>query len=225
MKKIKFLNAMLFCLMSATPALWAETTDISDYKYVLYVDPMEVKTGATDVTLSVNMKNFQEAQGFSFGISLPESFSFAQTKDGELYIEQSTVRTNGDFFDIFKPTLQPDGSVKVIAATQDNDITISGNDGEVVKVHIQLPSNIHPGTYTVKILEPMVTLTTGRPARQEAEVVETDIEITDGIGDVMGTESPAKRQYNLAGQCVSKNHKGVNVVQQSNGTTRKVLIK
>ena len=48
-----------------------EPTDISKLDNVIYIEPMEVRTG-TQATISLKMKNTAEIRAFQFDLYLPE---------------------------------------------------------------------------------------------------------------------------------------------------------
>ena len=213
-------------LAGSFTSMRAETTDINDLNYVLYIDPMTVPKGTTETTLYVKMKNKAEAKGgFSFGIRLPETFSFATDSEGEPDIRLSTERTNSDHLDQFLVVPQDDGSVKVSASNLVGDGIIEGNDGVVAEVHILMPEK--KGSFSITIYEPVVSIKYGNSTRskQEIDEVETIIEITDGMNMVQDSHSFSQSTYDLSGRRVKDASKGINVIQKSDGTTRKVLVK
>ena len=217
MKKILF---TVFCLIGSLTTMKAQTTDISGLKYVLYVQSQELPEGATEATLSVRMKNEREADGFSFGIRLPEGFSFATDNDGKPDVKLSTKRTDSSHIDQFERAFQDEErrAVKVSASKIGGDGIIEGNEGEVALVHILLPNK--KGTYTITIYEPKVSVKGWRSVI-EIDEVETTFEIRTGINGVQEVFPKGQSStYNLNGQQIEKPRKGINI--QSG---KKVLVK
>ena len=145
MKKF-ILSVMLFCCAMVT-SMQAENTDISTLDNVVYIEPVNIVAG-TQYTLSVKMKNAVEAEGFGFDLYLPDGISVATDGDGFPLVELSTVRTTAKKTNSFDAAFQNDGCLRVLAAST-NASTISGNDGEVCLITIQLAANVAEGDYPI----------------------------------------------------------------------------
>ena len=178
-------KAAVCCMLLFTCTVMAENTDISSLKNVLYISPVTVPQGTTDYILSVKMRNemgadgYANAQGFTFYIQLPESFSFALNGDGNPDVQLSTLRTNSDQIDVFQPQIKDDGRLYVLAGVQEGDGYITEKDGEVVLVHITLPGNAAVGDYTIVVAEPTVSPATGGSPKREIAAVETTLTIAE----------------------------------------------
>lgn len=123
----------------------ADNTDISVLDNVVYIEPVSIPVGS-QYTLSVKMKNTVEAEGFGFDLYLPEGVFVSTDEDGFPLVELSTVRTTTRKTNSFDAAFQEDGCLRVLAAST-NASVISGNDGEVCLVTIQVASNVVPGDY------------------------------------------------------------------------------
>ena len=193
MKNKGYLIAMSLFMFTTIGTTKAENTDVSELQHVLYVEPLTAEMGTTEVTLSIKMKNYYEAMGFSFGVRLPETFSFATTENGDPDARLSTTRTDETHIDFFQSTLQADGSLSIVAYNDDGDGYIDGNDGEIALVRIILPASTTAGEYPISILNPTVSLSTGSSKREIDEVV-TTLTITPAsevILDETSTTAPA----------------------------------
>ncbi|MBR1655382.1 MAG: RHS repeat protein [Prevotella sp.] len=128
-----------------------EDTDISQYANVLYIERSEAFAG-NSVTLSVNMKNSVQAEGFGFDLYLPSGITVAKDADGfpEAYL--STKRTTARKTNTFESTTRSDGSLRVFAASTNGSV-ISGNDGEVCTVKINIDSSVEAGEYPLILKE------------------------------------------------------------------------
>ncbi len=124
-----------------------EDTDITKYDNILYINRTEAAAG-TSVTLSVNMKNAVQAEGFGFDLYLPTGVTVAKDADGfpEAYL--STARTTDRKTNTFEAAFRSDGSLRVFAASTNGSV-ISGNDGEVCTVKIDIANNVEEGEYPV----------------------------------------------------------------------------
>ncbi len=127
-----------------------EVTDISQLDNVVYIEPMEARAGNAK-TLSVKMKNSVPMESFGFDLVLPEGITVATDEDGFPLAELSTERTTARKTDVFSASLKPDGSLNVQAYSS-NRYTISGNDGEVALITINISSTLEAGDYPI-ILE------------------------------------------------------------------------
>ena len=111
----------------------------------IYIDPVSVK-GQSEITLSVKMRNTVEAEGFEFDLYLPDGMSFVTDADGFAEASLSTERTNSRKTNNFDAVIQPDGSLRVLAASS-NGSSISGNDGEVALVTIHIDPSLAAAEY------------------------------------------------------------------------------
>ncbi len=142
-------------------------TDVSELANAIYVAPMTVVPGSQAV-LSVNLKNEEPTNGFSFHVHLPEGWTFAQ-EDGIYLAELSTERTTKRKTDYFNSALKADGSLEVLCtSTTENPSTpgrvwdIEGNDGEVVLITVNIPADCDPGVYEVTITDGLINKTVER---------------------------------------------------------------
>ena len=172
MKKF-ILSVMMFCCAMVMP-VQAEDTDISTLDNVVYIEPVSIAAGS-QYTLSVNMKNAVEAEGFGFDLYLPEGIMVATDGDGFPMVELSTQRTTAKKTNSFDAAFQSDGSLRVLAAST-NASTISGNDGEVCLITIQVASNVSAGTYPMYLRKVAISDTEAQSHRTEQ--VESTITVT-----------------------------------------------
>lgn len=128
-----------------------EDTDISQLNNVLYINRTEAISG-NSVTLSVNMKNSVQAEGFGFDLYLPTGVTVAKDTDGfpEAYL--STMRTTARKTNTFESAIRSDGSLRVFAASTNGSV-ISGNDGEVCTVVVNISSDMEEGEYPIILRE------------------------------------------------------------------------
>lgn len=122
-------------------------TDISLLSDVVYINNVETSVG-TQLTLSVKMKNSVTAEGFGFDLYLPDGVTVAVDEDGFPRVELSTERTTARKTNSFDAAFQSDGSLRVLAAST-NGSTISGNDGEVCLITINIANDMAEGYYPI----------------------------------------------------------------------------
>ena len=136
-----------------------ETTDISSLDNVIYADPVVISE-EDDAKIVFNMKNSIAVTGYQFDFVLPEGFSVTEDEDGLLDAVLSTTRTTAKKTNTFDCGKNADGSYRVLAASVKN-YEYSGNDGEVVRVHIVKDANVASGEYTLTLRNIELTDATG----------------------------------------------------------------
>lgn len=139
----------------------AELNDPNNY---IYASPVTISEDG-DATIVFNMKNEITATGFQFNFMLPEGFSVTEDEDGFLDVFLSQTRTTSRKTNTFDCVKWSDGSYRVLAASTKN-YEFSGNDGEVVTVHIKKNDNVESGDYSLIL---------------------TDIELTNAQGETFRT--------------------------------------
>ena len=124
-----------------------ETTDISTFDNTVYIKNVETYIGG-QLTLSVKMKNAVQAEGFGFDLYLPDGVTVATDGDGFPMVELSTERTTEKKTNSFDAAFQTDGSLRVLAASTNGSV-ISGNDGEVCLVTVNIADDMEEGDYPI----------------------------------------------------------------------------
>lgn len=166
---------------------------VSDPNNYIYADPVTISADG-DATIVFNMKNAIAATGFQFNFKLPEGFYVTEDEDGFLDVFLSQTRTTSRRTNTFDCVKWSDGSYRVLAASTKN-YEFSGNDGEVVTVHIQKDDAVESGDY---------------------KFVLTDIELTDAQG---GTFRTSRSTYTISVPSNSTDYALVDGENYSNATT------
>lgn len=159
----------------------AEDTDISQYANVIYINRTEAFAGS-ETTLSIRMKNAVQAEGFGFDLYLPAGVSVATDADNFPEVYLSTARTTARKTNTFEAAIRTDGSLRVFAASTNGSV-ISGNDGEVCTVKINVGSNVETGEYPLILKEIAISDTDAQS--HDVDMVKTTLDIkkqTTGIG-------------------------------------------
>lgn len=177
MKKL-FFSVLSLCIGVISPVC-AETTDISAYDNVIYIEPLSVHAGSSH-TLSIKMKNSVSAEGFEFYLYLPDGISF--NGDPSLSLERTTAaKTNN-----FNFTLDTDGALHVFAASTVEDAVISGNNGEIALVPILVDENVTPGNYTLTIKKGVVSGSDAQSYGPDESIeIKTTITITEPLANTI----------------------------------------
>ena len=167
MNRYSFLTLLFLCLALVGKA---ENTDLPQLDNALYVENQTCQAGES-YTLSVKMKNSIPICGFQFDLVLPEGVTVEQDDEEFYSISLSTERTTAKKTDYFNSAKQKDGSIRVLAASTQN-ITFSGNTGEVATIKINVASTVADGDYPI-ILKNIVTSDTNAKTYEVDEVEST----------------------------------------------------
>jgi hypothetical protein len=174
-------------------------TDLTQLDNTVYIEPVEAGAGE-ELTLSVKMKNTVEAEGFQFSLALPKGISVVCDADGLPEVSLSTDRTTASRTNTFQSALQPDGSLRVMAAST-NASTFSGTDGEVCTVRLKLAEDMPEGDYTLLLSD--VAISDTKAQSHNVEQIETTLTVSDA-SDIEGVLSPgsakAQKTYDLQGR-------------------------
>ena len=161
-------------------------TDIDALDNAIYIDPVTAEPGTQQV-LSVKMKNVDEVAGFEFSLKLPEGITVATDEDGLLMAELSTERTTNRKTDYFNSDIQADGTLKVLCGSSTMNpqtgkvYTFSGNDGEVARITIDIPSDYEAGEYAVHVLNGILADADSHKTELETDITSLlTIEANDG---------------------------------------------
>lgn len=167
--------------------------ELCDPNNFIYADPVVISEDG-DATIVFNMKNEIAATGFQFNFKLPEGFEVSEDEDGFLDVFLSQIRTTSRKTNTFDCVKWDDGSYRVLAASTKN-YEFSGNDGEVVTVHIKKKADVESGDY---------------------ELLLTDIELTNASGQTFRT---SKATYTIVVPAAANEIALVDGEEYSNNTT------
>lgn len=142
--------------------------ELSDPNNYIYADPVVISEDG-DATIVFNMKNEIAATGFQFNFKLPEGFEVTEDEDGFLDVFLSQIRTTSRKTNTFDCVKWDDGSYRVLAASTKN-YEFSGNDGEVVTVHIQRNAEVESGDYELLLTDIELTNASGETFRNSKAV-------------------------------------------------------
>ncbi len=161
-------------------------TDINALDNAIYIEPVTAKSGTQQV-LSVRMKNIGEIAGFEFNLQLPEGITVATNQYGLPMAELSTERTNSTLTNSFGAEFEDDGTLKVLCGTNAANpqtgklFAISGNDGEVARITVNIPESYDLGEYAIHILNGKLADTDSHKTELEEDIISLlTIEENDG---------------------------------------------
>ena len=179
----------------------AIATDLTTIDNTIYIEPVKANAGET-LTLSVKMKNSVEAEGFQFDLCLPEGVTVVCDADGLPEASLSTERTTARRTNTFQAAMQPDGSLRVMAAST-NASVFTGNDGEVCTVKVRLADDMALGDHALLLRD--VAISDANAQSHNIKLVEATLTVSDATGiDEMTTNKPHTTTaiYDLQGRRV-----------------------
>lgn len=161
----------------------SDDTDISQLDNVIYIENIEAFAGKQQ-TLSVKMKNTAEIQGFGFDLYLPDGVTVATDEDGFSLVSLSTERTTEKKTNYFDSNIMEGGFLRVLASST-KGYTISGTDGEIVQVVVDIDKDMAAGDYPIILKE--IALSDNNSQGYETAYVKSTLTIADYTpGDVNG---------------------------------------
>ena len=160
-----------------------DDTDISQMNNVVYIENVEANAGK-QLTLSVKMKNTVEVQGFGFDLYLPDGVTIAEDEDGFSLVTLSTERTTEKKTNYFDSNIMDGGFLRVLASST-KGYTISGNDGEIVQIVVNIDKDMEAGDYPIILKE--IALSDNNSQGYETAYVKSTLTISSYTpGDVDG---------------------------------------
>ena len=161
-----------------------EPSDISKLDNVIYIEPMEARTGAQS-TISLKMKNTAPIRAFQFDLYLPEGVTAVKSAKGKIQGFLSAGRLPDEDEHTLSFSEQPDGAIRFLCGSE-YDETFTGNDGEIATLLVNIADNIADGEYPVQ-LKGMKLTETDISKYYETALVQSKLTIsTYVIGDING---------------------------------------
>ena len=161
-----------------------ELTDISTINNVIYIEPMEARTG-TQATISLKMKNTAPIRAFQFDLYLPEGVTAVKSAKGKIQGFLSVGRLPDEDEHTLSFSEQPDGAIRFLCGSE-YDETFTGNDGEIATLLVNIADNIADGDYPIQ-LKGMKLTETDISKYYETALVQSKLTIsTYVIGDING---------------------------------------
>lgn len=171
----RFISILMSCICFAGFAK-AEVTDLTGNDNVIYVSPVTAKAGET-LKLSVCMKNTAEIRGFQFNLYLPDGVTIALNPKGKEIVSLNTERRDEYDEHTLSVKKQEDGSYMFLCGSLSEDVFL-GNDGEIISVTLNIPTDMASGVYPLKIVNQKLT-ENDISKYYETELVETTFTVSD----------------------------------------------
>lgn len=181
-----------------------EVTDVESLTDAIFTAEAKGNPGS-ETTLTVSMKNTQEAGGYSFDLLLPEGVALAKDNDGD-YIYELSDRHNRHSETV---NYQEATDVYSFAVLSLEGKAIRGSNGPIWTIRLKVDDTMLEGDYAVKIQNAKYSVTNGSSKVALPEVtgrisIETyqkgdangdgDVDIADAVcvvNHVVGKETPA----------------------------------
>ena len=146
--------------VNGMPVVADPDTDISQLDNVIYVPNTELKAGAQNVTISINMKNSALIRGFQFDLYLPDGVTAAKSSKGKILASLNPNRLPEDDEHTLTMQERADGSITFLCGSQYPEDFI-GNEGELISLTVNVAETMEDGEYPIVL--------------QNMELTETDI--------------------------------------------------
>lgn len=171
----RFISILMSCICFAGFAK-AEVTDLTGNDNIIYVSPVTAKAGET-LKLSVCMKNTAEIRGFQFNLYLPDGVTIALNPKGKEIVSLNKERRDEYDEHTLSVARQEDGSYMFLCGSLSEDVFL-GNDGEIISVTLNIPTDMASGVYPLKIVNQKLT-ENDISKYYETELVETTFTVSD----------------------------------------------
>ena len=171
---MKKLFIILTACFASLGMMKAANTDISALDNIIYVDPFSAEANS-QVYLSFKMKNSETIRGFQFKISLPTGVTVVD--DSQVFAENRKSGATDDH--TLAWSNQTDGTLLFLCGTSTLK-AFKGNDGEVVRVIIDIPDGLAAGDYPVLLTEMKLNGTEGSYTTESIETTLTITGTSDG---------------------------------------------
>ncbi|MCR4959379.1 MAG: leucine-rich repeat protein [Prevotella sp.] len=169
---------------------------------MVYIAPMKAVAGE-ELTLSVRMRNSVDAEGFQFNLILPSGVTLGTDGEGKAEARLAEERTTATRTNTFATSIQPDGSLTVMAAST-NASTISTGDGEVCTVKVRIADNIAEGDYPLLLKCIAISDTDARSL--DVDIVQSTLTIGDASSITSVAAQVTKSEYvDLQGRRITGN--------------------
>lgn len=128
-----------------------EDTDISQMDNVIYIEPVEVRTG-TETILSFKMKNTASIRSFGFDLYLPDGITAIPNSSGKPWgsLNYNRVPKDEDGYPLHKMTLsyQEGNVIRFLCDAQEGQ-TFIGNVGEIATLKVKISETMAEGNYPI----------------------------------------------------------------------------
>ena len=170
---------------------------------------LTMTTSATQVgtqRIALNLQNSEDYTAFQLDVVLPE---------GMTIVGQSLSDRAGQSHKLYSRA-QQDGSIRFLASSIKGE-TFSGGEGAVLYIDVQTDASFQGGS-----VEMLNILFSDVYANTHAFAIGNGDEAT-GIDIMAAMQSLKQKVYDLGGRVMNGMKKGVNIIQNADGTTKKVL--
>lgn len=165
-----------------------DDTDLSLYTEVIYVESVEARPGS-QITLSVKLKNSGFAvSAFQTDIFLPNGVTLAKDAAGEYAVSLSNERIQDNAVLSFGSNVISSGAVRIFFGAKSGK-QLSGTEGEVATITVNVDPSIAPGSYAVMVKQTVLSHTAAEGVNVEecrvSDVITSHVNITSFLpGDV-----------------------------------------
>jgi hypothetical protein len=158
--------------------------DMSQYPNILYIDDHDVFPGQR-FEIPIKLKNEVDVAGVSMTLKLPAGMTLAKDGNGDAIYSLNGERAKNNKFSVYWAENQDGGiGFRIMSPTT---TTISGTDGVLLKVAVDIASNIAKGEYELILTSNSLTVNNGENQLSTLDLPKTHstLSVVDGmLGDV-----------------------------------------
>ena len=125
-----------------------EVTDISQMDNVIYIEPMEARTG-TQAVISFKMKNAEKIHSFQFDLCLPKGVTPVKSSNGRIKGALSAGRLPEEDAYTLTFSEHDGGVIHFLCDSQYDDDIFTGNDGEIATLQVNIAETMADGDYAI----------------------------------------------------------------------------
>jgi len=126
-----------------------DAVDITTLDYAIYCEDQEV-VGTKQFVLPIRLKNQNAIASWQADLVLPEGFSVATDSFGDPLISVSGVRTTTSQHSVMAEAVAS-GALRILYSS-DKNYEITGTDGEVATITINIADDAAEGDYTIELV-------------------------------------------------------------------------
>ena len=190
---------------------------------VISIDDFSISAGE-EKTISVNLANSSAVVGFQCDIILPDGLEFVTNKVGRVSATIDSERCwDHTFMSNMLDTL---GTSCRMVCYSNYNTEIDGNDGCIFTFKVKAKEDAKDGEGQINIINAELSDADAQSIFPVCKPANVEISGNSGINEMLINDKIIEiGRYDLYGRKLSKPSKGINIIQMSDGSTRKEFVK
>ena len=190
---------------------------------VISIDDFSISAGE-EKTISVNLANSSAVVGFQCDIILPDGLEFVTNKAGRVSATIDSERCwDHTFMSNMLDTL---GTSCRMVCYSNYNTEIDGNDGSIFTFKVKAKEDAKDGEGQINIINAELSDADAQSIFPVCKPANVEISGNSSINEMLINDKIIEiGRYDLYGRKLSKPSKGINIIQMSDGSTRKEFVK